>query len=1143
MRTWVVVSLAALFAAVVWLFFSLSHMFSSYVSSSAGLSGPHFAIFGLGRMTLLSFTIGIVFLAFDIRQRDVRDRIGETIDVRPMSNFELISGRLLGIVLLFTIPAGTLIVLMSAYGLLAEVFNLGFGSAIELTSVMAFLVWDVGPNLLFWGALTMLVAVIVQYRMLVVAIMLVLLLGYYYLSSQIPFFLASALLPYIGSDSFPSAIAPQFFSVDVVLNRTYLILLTIGLLGLASAIYPRQAKLQEHQIYVVAGGSAVVIAIFGIYALVNSKLLELDQVDDWAAVHKQFETHSTTNIEAVSGEIEIYPGRSIKLDLVIELAATTSDEADEWLFSLNPGYRIVNLELNGQKTHDFDFEDGLLSIPTQDNSTSTMELRLVAKGLPDPSFAYLDSSLRWKDLNFSQALAAKRFGTKSYIFHPQFVALVPGVSWFPLSGAAYGRTKHEARPQDFFHIDLQVSVPKHWLVAGPGSRLQVDDKNRTRFRFNPSNPVSEVALIGSKFERRALVVEDTTFELLLSKKHTKNLDILKAVVPELEKWIADRITRLKELGLSLPYDTLSFVEVPHTLRTYGGGWNMGSVFSPPGIQMLRESGLPIARFDYVINTQDTELKDDEEKLSAFILELLQTYFENDFEGGNPFQSLGWNIVSHQTRATGAGATAMEHLVGRLANKLIFGQEGYFSIHSSLEGNRASQQAFSLIEAGGGFGWSPSLYKFEWRKQFSDRATVWEHAINIPLSDFHFEQDALNSLNALLLKTDAYTQLLIDVSTGDDIGFFLRDLVLQFRGKSYTEEEFHQVAMNVGLNLRDMMGNWLHSADLPGFILANEKLEKLEELNSEESVYQTSFLIRNDEDVPGYVAISHGFEPEANSQTPTPIRVPGNTTLQVAIQTVDHPRRVLIHPYCSLNRTTLNLGIVEHHENLSTTSVSLPYISESDWKPLESESIIIDDLDATFSTVGGEDAINKPLLPKWIRYLFGAYDNVLETDFGLLQLDDASRNLSKDPFNSVLWYRDTDPTSFGTYRRTYVINFQRSDEVQLKFSTAILNSGKWKLEIHVPNTKGKSYRSRYSPSLGSFHSIMTTFRPAKFQVEINNLGLSKTTKFDTLEASQGWNEIGLFDLDIGTVDVVLVPEGEGIAVGDAIKWTLEQEENQ
>ena len=1144
-RTWVITVIALICGSIAWLYLSLAHMFASYVSASAGLTGPHFAILHIGRLALLSFTVGIVFLAFDIRQRDVRERIGESIDVRPMSNFELITGRLFGVVLLLAIPVVTLITLMCVYGIIAEIFNFGFGSAIDPISVAAFLVWDVAPNLLFWGALTMLIAVLVRYRAVTVLIMLLLLLGYYYLSSRIPFYLAAALSTYTGSDSLPSALAPQFFNADVVFNRIYVMVLTAGLLGITSAVYPRQANLQERQIFVVTGCAAVVIATFGIYALVNSKLQELEQIDHWASIHKQFQTHSESDIEAISGNVEIFPGRSINLDLVLSLTTSPSGSAEAWIFSLNPGYKIVGIELNGEKNLDYEFVNGLLTIPKNGVGSSRVEIKLVAKGVPDPTFAYLDSSLMWKDLNYTEALAARRFGTKSYIFHPQIVALVPGVSWFPSAGAAYGQTKWETRPQDFYNIDIQVSVPKGWIVAGPGSRALVADDKRTQYRFNPTNPVSEVALVGSRFERRALSVEGTAFELLLSNKHTKNLAILESVVPALKTWIKERVAKANELGLSYPYDTLSFVEVPHSLRTYGGGWRMDSVFSPPGIQMFRESGLPIARFDYVINSQVAELTEDEEKLGAFVLQLLQDFFENDFEGGNPFQNLGRNLISHQTKPKGTGATAMEYFVGELANKLVLEVDGYFLIHSALEGNRASELTNSLIYEGGGFGMTPSIAKLEWRRLFTNRPSVWEHASNTALSNLNFEEDAMNSFHALLLKTNANTRLIMDVSDGNDIGSFLRDLVAQYGGTNYSETDLYNTALNAGLDLSDLLGNWLHSTEAPGFVVGRSKLERLENPELEDSLYQTSFLVRNDEPIDGYITVSYGDVGKLGIQKLNPLRVQANTTLQLAIQTIDHPGQVSVNPYFSLNRKALLMNFIDQHDdNTSKTPEMLPYVSEVDWNPhaKDSLSIIVDDLDAEFSVIGGKDADNRRLLPKWFTYLFGDYDTVLETDQGLLQFKDASESLSKDPFNSVLWYRNTEPSSFGKYRHTYVLCFQQTEHTQATFSAEIPNSGRWKLELHMPDIKWKYYRSIHSPGFGSINHYRRPFKLALLQLEVKNLGLSKTLEFDAQEANTGWIDLGIFDLDLGTVDVVITPKTEGNIVGDAIRWTLAREEN-
>ena len=109
-RTWVFVAIATISGAFMFLLQSLTNLFSSYVSPSVSLSGPQFTILSVGRMIPLWFTLGIVFLAFDIRARDIMDRIGEVNDSRPMSNFELLSSRLLGVVLLLTIPIVVLIV-------------------------------------------------------------------------------------------------------------------------------------------------------------------------------------------------------------------------------------------------------------------------------------------------------------------------------------------------------------------------------------------------------------------------------------------------------------------------------------------------------------------------------------------------------------------------------------------------------------------------------------------------------------------------------------------------------------------------------------------------------------------------------------------------------------------------------------------------------------------------------------------------------------------------------------------------------------------------------------------------------------------------------------------------------------------------
>ena len=80
-----------------------------------------------------------------------------------------------------------------------------------------------------------------------------------------------------------------------------------------------------------------------------------------------------------------------------------------WLVALNPGYRVKTLELNGSPVSDFEFENGLIKLPARDTDTGAAKLRLIASGVPDPMFAYLDSSLKWTEMDYMQARGAFRF--------------------------------------------------------------------------------------------------------------------------------------------------------------------------------------------------------------------------------------------------------------------------------------------------------------------------------------------------------------------------------------------------------------------------------------------------------------------------------------------------------------------------------------------------------------------------------------------------------------------------------------------------------------------------------------------------------------------------------------------------------------
>jgi hypothetical protein len=196
---------------------------------------------------------------------------------------------------------------------------------------------------------------------------------------------------------------------------------------------------------------------------------------------------------------------------------------------------------------------------------------------------------------------------------------------------------------DFFNVELTVGVPKGWLVAGPGRRIKAGEDNRfDLYRFAPPSVVPEVALLASEYESRSYETDGIMMELLVHKKHMKNLDVLADTKEKIREYIDTTLKEAKEAGLSYPYDGLTLVEVPTVLRTYGGGWRLDTVQTMPAIMFLKELSLPTARFDSAFRNPE-RFKNQEGGIAKAKWDRLKTYFENDFSGGNIFTGVARNF--------------------------------------------------------------------------------------------------------------------------------------------------------------------------------------------------------------------------------------------------------------------------------------------------------------------------------------------------------------------------------------------------------------------------------------------------------------------------------------------------------------------
>lgn len=1098
----------------------------------------------LGAEILFFFCVGIVFLTFDVRSRDIRDRIGEVMDSRPLSNLDLLTGRLFGVVVVLATPAFAVVLFMFIVGWIAESIGAPFGSLIEPISMFSFLLWDLVPNLLLWGSLTYFLAIVLRYRLLVAVVAFSLMLGVFFLMRNLPTDVAAA-LAIRGLAVYPSELASSFASFNTVAMRFILLLISGGLLVVAAGLHPRVERQTLRVPQLASGGALVAIAFSGIFGLFQVVQHEKLQFARWVGVHAEHQAHSTTDIRAISGTVHIRPGKSIDLDVTLTLNSDVDTSGDEWLMSLNPGYHIAELYVDGDATVDYRFADGLLAIPKTASMEETSQVRIIASGMPNGRFAYLDSAINPTSAESGQQVQELfRLGQKSYIQHSQFVALMPGVHWLPSAGSAFGTTEWDASGNDFYELNLEVTAPRGWTLAGPGRRVAEAEDARTRFHFNPDVPIRDLALIGSKFVRFSTTVQGIEFELLFSRKHSRFLRVLEDIGPALNERIEERVMEWNRAGIEYPFETLSFVEVPVTLRVFGGGWRMDSVFAHPGILLLRESGLPIARFDNVVKNMPDDIAESHEKRSEYILESVSQFFKNDQTGGNPLANVSKNFVLYQSMARENGAIAINYFINELSKLIVTGTDEHslFSIYVALNPfeNFGSRAVIS-------FGAAASM---NWHEGFTNRPAVWERLSETALSgiDHNDEPDIVSRL--LFLRTNALAHQTLEHYGIEKSGAFLSELLQRHRGSTFTRNEFFETASDVGIDLGSIAGNWLDGRGLPGFIVANAKTERLRDTESGESVYQTSFTLRNDESVPGFVTVSYQKLPgDGRAGTLPAIRVDAETSLRVAFQDSQPTGHIWIEPQVSLNRGSLQIAVPQLEDFAPTDSPVLPPIAEIDWLPSHEESVVVDDLDDGFSVVNGdsEQASVESNMPLWLAFLFRVgLSTEADIDEGLPQFSWFSNEQGR-------WLRQESISSHGKYRKTHAITRGQSEETRASFVASLPSSGKWRLDYHLPSVIPVSMSTVSNVALGlggvgtsTSITISTSSsgdssdggveEPDFFLVEAKFDDSTEEFEVEPSFASRGWVELGTFDIQSTEVEVVVSTGTSQFSVADAVKWT-------
>ena len=1141
-RTWVMVVISFITVSGFLAQQLFLHTLTSGASSIQGLTfSPELLTINIGSAIPAIFSIGMVFLIFDVRGRDLRDRIAEVLDSRAITNFELICGRMLGVVFIVWMVYFATIVICALTAIALAAFTDHFGGIPDFVGLLSALIFGGLPGFIFYCSAFAFITALVRNRLLAIIGCFSVIGVLWWGGAQVPMVWQNTLATTTFFDGWPSALTSNLPSGRIIAQRIGILALSSALLAFAALLYARRDSMRPKQL-AHAGLLSLITAVGAIGGMTYLNLQDLSRIDHFAQEHQSLRLSPRVDVFSISGTVLIKPGRDLSIDLAYRYELPPNASGEDLLFSFNPSMEISNLLVDGAPAS-YQHRNGILLIERdpdwQPGTAQTLEI--IANGIPDPLFSYLDTPINLlRNTPFESTLSL--LGMNSSYFEGGFVALMPGTRWYPVPGPNLDQRNDPDVPIDYFTIDITVSMPSNWRAAGPGRTDEREEGSVRHLRFNPEAPMPEIGLIAAPYHRASIGVGGITFELLLHKGHRRNAIYFSDIVQKLEDELDDLMNRNDFQGLGYPYRTFTVVEVPLDLRTYGGGWRMDSVQGMPGIAMIRETSFPLSRFSWLFRRIDENREESEQTTAEAKLNHLRNYFENDVTGGNIFSSFARSQFLNSTSAHGPGAIPLNFLIETLVAKAALGTDAFFNaylferqgVFQQLVGYttgasfQLDSQFRSAEQAAENKSFVPNL-----RTAYTQRPPIWNKALETALTDLEYVENPAGAFDVILLKASAHASAYFDYYGARRVARLLSELRNRYSGTTFTVDQFMTLADQLNASLEPVLGNWLLNVSLPGFEVSDSNSQRLEDLADGTTHFETSFYLRNSQSDPGIVKMvsAIGEKTESHKHFPIggPLLVPGHTSYKIHTYSEEPIDEIQIDPYLSLNRSSIVIQVPEPDESDISDAQPRSLVEESDWTPELPGIIVIDDLDDGFS-LRLEAAPEPPSgVLAWIQETFAPKvvldsKGVPEYDVGFA----ANQGNVQVGITMDAWARQESPFSFGRYRKTYVSSTAKGDGGNGTFMTEIPDEGRWQLGYHIPF---QSKRTQRSPFGFNFKQLGT------YVLAINNGGSKQEVDFVASEAQLGWNIVKIFDLEAGETSVEVRTKSEGRVAMDAIRWTL------
>lgn len=1097
---------------------------------------PRYMVDFLGGLSLVMSLLMACFYGRNVFTKDRFYRIDEVVNSKPTANLRIVLSKVIVLVIATSLPVYTFILCIQFFAGLHAIFDLTSVRSFEPFTLLKFLFITCPCAVFLFASMCVLVNRVCRFNLLTLAVMFgVLMLCFKLLGQVIPksfvFFEALPMLSSIGSDMIQSSISPLDLS-------RYLNFVLIALLCCFLTVVVMNRTDPLNKVYWSITAFLTLVCATTTGGLLLNYSTSTTQITEWREAYQLLdrEQTQTLDVEAINAKMVVMPGETLRVEVELDLVVSGEvDQSPELLFSLNPGFQVLNVSVDGVSA-EFASESGVLSIVATSISPNTLTVvQLVYQGRPNTDFGYLDSSIDVDSMPVGEQLLAY-LGTQNAIFNRHYIALPHGVSWLPL---ALDNFRPYSRSKDFFTTDFTISMPAGWEVSLPGTLVPSSNVAQTdgrSLRFVSNTPVGQVDLFAGPLQRRSTTLEGVEFVVLANEQQLETLAIFAEHQDRLFERITEILTAADDAGYKNSCETVRLISVPHNFRLYSGGVFMNSIMAGPCYFLLREHGFWTVNFDAMIS--DNILWMGQDSSNTFVA-YVEYYFRENRFGLNLGLDLANNFFDYQVGITGPEAVALEIILSYLHDLAWTEPMGAGRYMDKFSISAFLPHSMEFKPAGSSFGLSPSMYRrlsvVMWffshhlkthtmhidkmlsvSNQKLEAEDIQTMALESSLQELLSQPLTPKVIEAIRLKCVTLSQKLFSALGAEKAKYFLQTLVKEYQFSNFSLQDVYRLAEMEDIPLQSILGDWFEQEQNPVFKFST--LETILRLDPTGSAYfQSLFDVKNEGDSTGILqttitarfneadlAIWGQLGSEAAlyaPSTPGPtVWVPPGESVQVGIMSETQPYRV------NVQNMDLEFGggftILWETGTTDQTGTEFAPVEQfvgyrqSDWTPLEEETgIVIDDLDAEFS-VDRRNSVEQSR-SIWTRYVFSA--------------------------------------AWGSKRPTFVYSASDRDKRAI-FTATIPEGGQWKLEFHVPDLRARlnnSFGWRFPNYNSAFwHNFIGDY---VFSTEIS--GQNMSFELSIGESDFGWVSVGDVWLDEGLIEVIVTAsEQTQHLFADAIRWT-------